>query len=200
MPGPSSIAGYAIVSADGMLADANRRIPDSLKIEADQKFFHNALDRAAAVVHGRHSHEGGPGAARRHRLIVTRRIAALSPDTRHPNSLLWNPKGASLEEAWALLGVPAGPLAVIGGPDVYGLFLDIGYDKFHLSRVAGVRIPGGRPVFPGIGPRRSPEDVLASHGLKPGAERVLDQAAGATLVSWRADRTLATRQNRYQTI
>jgi dihydrofolate reductase len=185
MPGSTSIEGYAIVSADGMLADANRQIPDSLKIEADQKFFHSALDRAAVVVHGRHSHEGGPEAARRHRLIVTSRVAALSPDPTHPNALLWNPKGASLDEAWARLGVPAGLLAVIGGPDVYGLFLDIGYDEFHLSRVAGVRIPGGRPVFPEIGPNRTPEDVLASHGLKPGAVRVLDQATGATLVSWR---------------
>lgn len=189
MPGfnrnANRIEGYAIVSADGMLADASRRIPDSLKIEADQKFFHSALDRAAAVVHGRHSHEGGADAARRHRLIVTSRVAALSPDPKHPNALLWNPKGASLDEAWVRLGVSAGPLAVIGGPDVYGLFLDIGYDEFHLSRVANVHIAGGRPVFPEIGPDRTPEDVLASHGLKPGAERVLDQAAGATLVSWR---------------
>jgi dihydrofolate reductase len=185
MPGSTRIEGYAIVSADGMLADANRRIPPAMVVEADQKFFHDALDRAAVVVHGRHSHEGGPNAARRHRLIVTSRVAALAPGTRHPNSLLWNPKGASLEEALAQLGAPAGPLAVIGGPEVYRLFLDIGYDKFHLSRVAGVRIRGGRPVFPGIGPRRSPEDVLASHGLKPGAERMLDRAARATLVSWR---------------
>jgi dihydrofolate reductase len=185
MPGPSRIEGYAIVSADGMLADANRRIPDNLKVEADQKFFHSALDRAAVVVHGRHSHEGGPNATRRHRLIVTSKVAALAPDPKHPNTLLWNPKGASLNEAWIHLGGPAGALVVIGGPDVYGLFLDIGYDEFHLSRVADVRIPGGRPVFPEIGPNRTPEDVLASHGLKPGAERVLDQAAGATLVSWR---------------
>jgi dihydrofolate reductase len=185
MPGPSRIEGYAIVSVDSMLADANRKIPDSLKVEADQKFFHSALDRAAVVVHGRHSHEGGPDAARRHRLIVTTKVAALAPDPTYPNALLWNPKGASLEEARARLGRPAGTLTVIGGPEVYGLFLDIGYDEFHLSRVAGVRIPGGRPVFPGIGPNRTPEDVLASHGLKPGAERVLDQAAGATLVSWR---------------
>jgi dihydrofolate reductase len=185
MPSPSPFEGYAIVSADGMLADANRRIPDSLKIEADQEFFHSALDRAAVVVHGRHSHEGGPDAKRRHRLIVTSKVAALSPDPNHPSALLWNPKGASLDEARARLGVPAGPLAVIGGPDVYGHFLDIGYDEFHLSRVANVRIPGGRPVFPEIGPNRTPEDVLASHGLKPGAERVLDQAAGATLVGWR---------------
>src|SRR6266850_8393210 len=103
MPRPIRIAGYAIVSADGMLADANRRIPDSLKVEADQKFFHGALDRAAAVVHGRHSHEGGPDAARRHRLIVTSKVAALSPAPTRPNAWLWNPKGASLDEAWARL-------------------------------------------------------------------------------------------------
>src|SRR5882672_1080526 len=142
MPGPSRIESYAIVSVDGMLADANRIIPDELKVEADQRFFHDGLARAAAVVHGRHSHEGGPDADRHHRLIVTTRVAALAPDTRHPKSLLWNPKGAELGEAWTALGASAGTLAVIGGPDVYGLFLDIGYDTFHLSRAAQVRLPG----------------------------------------------------------
>ena len=48
MPGPSSIEGYAIVSADGMLADADRRIPDGLKVKADQDFFHRALEQSAA--------------------------------------------------------------------------------------------------------------------------------------------------------
>ena len=73
MPKPTSIESieaYAIVSADGMLADANRHIPQSMQIEADQKFFHGALDDAAVVVHGRHSHEGGPRAAQRHRLVI----------------------------------------------------------------------------------------------------------------------------------
>ena len=135
------------------------------------------------VVHGRHSHEGGPDAKRRHRLIVTSKVAALSPTDLKSHALLRNPKGASLDRPGAARRARR-PLAVIGGPDVYGLFLDIGYDEFHLSRVANVRIPGGRPVFPEIGPNRTPEDVLASHGLKPGAERVLDQAAGATLVGW----------------
>jgi dihydrofolate reductase len=185
MPGPKGIEGYAIVSADGMLADADRRIPDGLKVEADQDFFHRALEQAAAVVHGRHSHEGGPSAQNRHRLIVTSRVDALAPDPSVPKALLWNPKGASLAEAWARLGAPPGLLAVIGGPEVYGLFLAIGYDAFHLSRAAQVRIPGGRPVFPGIGPDRTPEDVLASHGLKAGPQRVLDAAAGVTLVTWR---------------
>ncbi len=62
------VEGYAIVSADGMIADAARHMPDSIKNEADQKFFQGSLDHAAAVVHGRHSHEGGPRADRRRRL------------------------------------------------------------------------------------------------------------------------------------
>jgi dihydrofolate reductase len=184
MPGPSSIEAYAIVSADGMLADANRRIPEGMQVEADQKFFHGALDHAAVVVHGRHSHEGGPRAAQRHRLVVTRRVPALAPDPSRPKSLLWNPQGAALEEAWAQLGAPAGLLAVIGGPDVYKHFLEVGYDAFHLSHAPRVRLPGGRPVFPEIGPDRTPDDVLASHGLKPGPQHVLDEAAGVTLVTW----------------
>jgi dihydrofolate reductase len=184
---PTRIEGYAIVSADGMLADANRHIPESLVVEADQKFFHEGLDAAAAVVHGRHSHEGGPRADNRHRLIVTSTVSAPVPATNRPKALLWNPKTASLAEAWTKLGAPAGALAVIGGPEVYGLFLDLGYDAFHLSRVAGVFIPGGRPVFPQIRPDRSPEDVLAGHGLKPGPQRVLEAARGATLVTWQRD-------------
>ena len=36
MPGPTRIEAYAIVSADGMLADAERKIPPGLVVEADQ--------------------------------------------------------------------------------------------------------------------------------------------------------------------
>jgi dihydrofolate reductase len=186
MSGPASIEGYAIVSADGMLADADRHMPPGLQVEGDQKFFQGALDQAAVVVHGRHSHEGGPRAALRKRLVVTRRVPALAPDPSRPSSLLWNPQGATLDEAWAQLRAPPGVLAVIGGPDVYKLFLDVGYDAFHLSRAAQVRLPGGRPVFPEIGPERTPEDVLASHGLKPGPLHMFDAAAEVTLVTWRS--------------
>jgi dihydrofolate reductase len=185
MAKPASIEGYAIVSADGMIADSERRIPPSLQIPADQEFFHGALEQAAAVVHGRHSHEGGPRSAGRPRLIATRSIPTLAPDSKHKNALLWNPQGASLEQAFTRLGVPAGLLAVIGGPDVYQLFLDIGYDAFHLTRAAQVRLPGGRPVFREIGHDRTPEDALASRGLRPGPVRILDEAAAVTLVSWR---------------
>lgn len=184
MPRPFRIEGYAIVSADGMIADAAGVMPDALKIEADQRFFHSALDHAGALAHGRHSQETDARAPQRRRLILTRRTAALAPDPHNAKAVWWNPAGAGLEQAWEALGAPRGPLAIIGGTEVFGLFLAIGYDVFHLSRAGNVPLPGGRPLFPGVGPR-SPEDLLAEHGLKPGAVRVLDAAVGATLCSWR---------------
>jgi hypothetical protein len=66
---------------------------------------------------------------------------------------------------------------------VFGLFLPR-YDRFYLSRAANAKIPGGRPVFAGVGPNATPEDILAAHGLKPGPQRDLDAAAGVTMVTW----------------
>ena len=88
----------------------------------------------------------------------------------------WNPAGADLAEAWAALGLSGGLLAVIGGTDVFGLFLETGYDAFHLSRAARACLPGGRPVFPGI-PPHTPEELLSKRGLKPAPARVLDPSA-----------------------
>ena len=44
MARPDRIEGLAIVSADGMIADARGVQPDALKLEADQRFFHGMLD------------------------------------------------------------------------------------------------------------------------------------------------------------
>jgi dihydrofolate reductase len=177
------IEGYAIVSADGMIADAKGEMPDSLHYDADQHYLQSGLDGAAAVIHGRHSNEGGPRAAQRKRLIVTRQIATVGPDPTRTNTLLWNPSGATLEKALGELGVTDGTVAVIGGPEVFSMFLPL-YDAFHLSRAAHVRIPGGLPVFTEVGPNATPEDVLGRHGLKPGPRRDLDAADGVTLVTW----------------
>jgi dihydrofolate reductase len=184
MPGPQRIEGFAIISEDGMLADAERRIPAGLQVEADQSFFHGSLAAAAAVVHGRHSHEGGSLAPRRPRLIATRQIAGTARDPGNSNALFWNPQGATLAQAWTDLGAPDGMLAVIGGADLYQLFVTIGYDAFHLTRAAGIYMPGGRTVFPGLGRNRTPEDVLRDAGLVPAKARILDRTAGITLVSW----------------
>jgi dihydrofolate reductase len=176
------IEGYAIVSDDGMLADDQGVMPASLKIGADQKFLSDSLDRADLIVHGRHSHEGQASSPQRRRIIATRRVAALGPTSDYPNAVLWNPAGLSLEQAMDDLDMEGGTVVVLGGTDIFGLFLPR-YDVFHLSRAAGVRLPEGRPVFPQV-PERTPEDILAAGGFTPGAKRVLDAARGATLVSW----------------
>jgi dihydrofolate reductase len=177
------IEGYAIVSVDGMLADHNGVMPHALKIDADQRHFSDGLDHVDVVIHGRHSHENQANSGRRRRLIVTRQVDAIAPDPSNPLARLWNPAGASVDEACRALGVSEGVIAAIGGTDVFGLFLDMGYDAFHLSRAGGVHLPHGRPVFPQV-PAQTPEAVLAARGLTPGPPQVLDANADATLVTW----------------
>lgn len=177
------IEGYVIASADGMLADGKGVMPDSIKNDADQRFFQDSLDHAAAVVHGRHSYEGGPHAPRRKRMIVTRQTAAVALDPTNPNALLWNPVGATLDQALERLGVAGGTIAIIGGPEVFSLFLPL-YDAFHLSHAAKAKIPGGLPVFAEVGPQTTPEDVLRQRGFQPGPRRDLDKDAGVSVVTW----------------
>ena len=69
MPYPRRIEGYAIVSEDGMLANASGIMPDQLKFEADQNFFERGLDGVDVVVHGRHSHERQRRSDLRRRLL-----------------------------------------------------------------------------------------------------------------------------------
>ena len=54
-------------------------------------------------------------------------------DADNPNVVLWNPATAPFDEAWQRLNADDGILAVVGGTDVFGLFLSIGYDAFFLS-------------------------------------------------------------------
>src|ERR1700682_3743851 len=107
------IEGYVIVSADGMLANADRVMPDSLRFKGDQEFFNAALDRADLIVHGRHSHEGQPNSPRRKRIVLTSATAALAPDPSNPNATLWNPAGATFEAACKRTGIRSGTIAVI---------------------------------------------------------------------------------------
>jgi len=168
-----------------MIADLHAIMPDALKNEADQRFFERELDHVDVVVHGRHSHEGQPNSARRRRVTLTRSVGAIAPDPGNPKGVLWNPAGASFDQACAELGLADGLVAVIGGPDVFSLFLDIGYDRFHLSRSGKVELPGGLPVFLQGRLGLSPEETLRTFGLAPEAARTLDEANAVTLVTWR---------------
>jgi dihydrofolate reductase len=176
------IDGYAIVSEDGMLANAAGVMPSSLKFDADQAFFEKGLDSVDVVVHGRHSHEKQRRSDLRRRLILTRSVPAIAADPSNTKALFWNPAGASLDQAMAVLGVPDGSVGVIGGTEVFGLFLDR-YRTFYLSRAPGVRLPGGRPVFPEV-PAKTPEAVLTQHGLEPGQRQILDMEKDLAVVSW----------------
>ena len=182
MSRPDRIEGLAIVSADGMIADARGVQPDALKLEADQQFFFATVNRADALAHGRHSAEADPTPGRRRRIILTRRVAGISRDPASDRTVLWNPAGASFEQAWEALDLSGGLVVVLGGTEPFGLFLPR-YDAFHLTHAPNVRLPGGRPVFPGV-PARSPQELLASHGLHPAATRALNASAGLVLTTW----------------
>ena len=182
MPG-LRIEGYVIVSADGMLANADRVMPEELKFQGDKRFFAAALDRADLIVHGRHSHEGQANSPQRKRVVLTRSIGTIAPDPSNPRATLWNPAGASFESACEQAGVRSGTVAIIGGPAVFGMFMDR-YDTFWLSQAPLVLLPGGEPCFPGV-PRHSPQEILATHGMSPGDAQILDAAQGVSVTPWR---------------
>jgi dihydrofolate reductase len=177
------IEGYVIVSADGMLANADRAMPDQLKFEGDKQFFTAALDRADLIVHGRHSHEDQPNSPRRKRIVLTRKVGAIEGDPSNPKASLWNPAGASFEAACDFAKVRSGTVAIIGGRDVFGMFMDR-YDTFWLSQAPRVRLPGGEPCFPGV-PQHSPQQILAAHGLTAGESQILDSANDISVTPWR---------------
>ncbi len=165
-----------------MLANAGHVMPDALKFDGDKRFFTASLDRAALIVHGRHSFEDQPNSPRRKRIILTKTVGALAPDPTNPRAILWNPQGASFEQACEHASVEAGTVAIIGGPVVFGMFMDR-YDTFWLSQAPKVRMPDGEPCFPGV-PERSPQQILTAHGLRAGKAQILDAANEVSVTPW----------------
>jgi len=180
MIGPYRIEGYVIASADGMLADETGVMPATLEHDADKRYFADALDCVAAAVHGRRSQEIQEKTPGRRRLILTHRIEGLAPHPDNPNALLWNPAGVPFENACAALGAPAGTIGILGGPHVYSLFLDLGYDAFHLCRAVNVRLPGGLPVFAHGRFGGEPDATLKVAGLRAGVTRLLSDEVSLT--------------------
>ena len=81
-----------------------------------------------------------------------------------------------------MLRVWRGTVAILGGTEIFGRFLPR-YDIFHLSHVAGLRLPFGRAVFPEV-PQHSSQAVLSLSGLTQAAERMLDVSRSVTLSTW----------------
>ncbi len=177
------IEGYAVISTEGMIATADGRFPDAIKIPADHEFYQGAVDRASAVVNGRHSAEGGPKEKERRRIVLTRQVDVITPDPDNANAILWNPATAPFDEAWARLGLDGGVLAVVGGTETFGLFLTIGYNTFYLTRTEG-SVPKGRPVFPGVGTTTTAEEVMSMAGLVHKGTRMLDASVNCRVEEW----------------
>ncbi len=177
------IEGYVIVSADGMLANSDQVMPETLKFEGDQRFFNAALDNADLIVHGRNSFEDQSNSLRRSRIIVTRSVASLASDSQNPKATLWNPAGASFQQACETAGVRSGTAAIIGGPLVFAMFLGR-YDTFWLSQAPYVQLPGGVAAFPGTSPC-SPEETLRNSGLRADEKQILDATQHVTVTAWR---------------
>ena len=176
------ILGYVIVSADGMLADANGIMPQELKIPGDQRFFTEAMDHVDLIVHGRNSFEDQPRSALRKRIVLSTHTTTVAADPDNGRATLWNPEGASFDQALDQTGLRGGTIAVIGGPNVFEMFFER-FDTFWLSQAPHVHIPDGTPVFPGV-PQKSPQDVLAAHGLAAGQPILIDAEQDVYVTPW----------------
>jgi dihydrofolate reductase len=180
------IEGYAIVSSNGMLAADDGLMPNSLKFEADQKFFNDSLDAAALLVHGRMSHEGQPNSPNRRRLLLTRSAGAFSPEPVRRNVWLWNPAATPFDDVCASLEVAHGRVAIIGGTAAYDMFL-ARYARFYLVRAGRVELPGGVPVFGALREGCAPEQVLRDAGLRLADVAEMDPAHDLVLETWARD-------------
>jgi hypothetical protein len=178
-----SIEGFAIVSANGMLAASDGFMPNSLKFEEDQQFLDEALDAAALLVHGRISHEMQENSHKRRRLLLTRKTGAFSDQPVEPNVWLWNPSATPFAEVCERLAIDEGVVAVLGGTAAYDLFL-ADYAKFHLCRADKVVLPGGVPVLTGVGDDNPPDNVLRGAGLTLAKETALNPEAGLRQQLW----------------
>jgi hypothetical protein len=72
-----ALHGYAIVSDNDRIADAEGRFPDALRSDADWVYFQAGLDRAVVTLMGRQSHEANPNEKNRPRLVMSRSASAL---------------------------------------------------------------------------------------------------------------------------
>jgi hypothetical protein len=167
--------GHAIVSADGMIADAAGEMPAALRNDADWAQFQDALDRAALVVVGRKGHERHPNPGRR-RLVLTRsRGRGLERQAGEGEAWLWNPATVTVGEALSTLGIGNGVVAITGGTGTFDLFAP-NMTAFVLTEVHGLVLPGGTPTFSAGHPRV----VLAANGLLPGGAEVLGDSVSLT--------------------
>ncbi|MHA1559394.1 MAG: hypothetical protein ACTSWI_01820 [Alphaproteobacteria bacterium] len=174
--------GHAIVSVDDKIADASGQMPKSLNHPLDQARFQTALDEAALIVLGRRSHEAVPNRRARNRLVMSRSVEAI---VQRVDGWWWNPMGATLEYVLRLAAPSGGTVAIPGGRGAFDYFLAVGFDAFHLSTNARVRLPGGAAIFSECNSNKSADMVLRGAGLSPSNTEWLDIENEVSLTVWR---------------
>jgi len=173
--------GYAIVSADGFIADAAGVMPDVLRIDADWAHFQAALDAADVTLLGRHTHEAAPNVKQRRRLVVSRRVRAMLRDE---DGAWWvNSDHVTPASAATVVAGSTANVAVVGGTGVFSWILDdVGYKEFHLSVAHHVRLGAGRPLLDGADGFDDAVETLRDHSLILERRRWLDKDAGLELL------------------
>lgn len=177
-PPACTIIGHAIVSADGMIADAAGEMPPALRSDVDWRRFQEALDQSAIVVLGREGHERHPAKGRR-RLVFTSAVRDMASDPNDPRATFFNPAGMAFAELCRRLGLESGTIAVTGGTRVFDYF-QAHYDSFVLVEANGLVLPTGRPCFSAGHPRA----VLATAGLEPASVEMLEEDRKITSTLW----------------
>jgi hypothetical protein len=164
IPRPRRIEGYAIVSEDGMLANAAGVIPDSLKFEADRHFFERGLDGVDVVVHGRHSHERQPRSYLRRRLILTGKFRPSRPTRRMKRRCCGTRPVLRSSKPWLRWGRQTAALASLVATEVFGMFLDTVMMFSTCRRRPMCGCPAGDRSFPRYprGLRRTCLQAMAS--------------------------------------
>jgi hypothetical protein len=182
---PTEIHGYAIVSDDDRIAGPDGLVPLSLRNEKDWDYYQGALARSDLIVFGRRNHDAEPNVRGDQRLVISSSAAGLE---QRADAWWWSPARTNWAEVAKRLLPLGGEVAVPGGQAVFDLFLEIGFDAFHLSRAHGVTLPGGRAVFSACDAGLSAEAVLAGAGLRVSEKIALDPQHGVEMNVWRTVR------------
>jgi len=175
------LEGHALVSADECIAAADGAMPPELYCEADWRRFQAALDDSILVVVGRLSHAARPNVRGRRRMVVSSSASGIE---QRADAWWWNPSAATLAEALAAAAPEGGRVGITGGRAVFDLFARLGFDAFDLARARRVRLPGGVPIFSGLGGAVDAAAVLKGSGLGRASTEILDAEADVVLDRW----------------